>query len=82
MTKTPHYLTQALALARAAKAARQALLQQTQNASRQMAQRAAALAAQQTEYKIKSELLGVIQAQEQANLGELLSKAASLTGDA
>jgi hypothetical protein len=63
-------------------AARQALLQQTQNASRQMAQRAAALAAQQTEYKIKSELLGVIQAQEQANLGELLSKAASLTGDA
>jgi multidrug efflux pump subunit AcrA (membrane-fusion protein) len=63
-------------------AARQALLQQTQSAARQMAQRAAALQAQQTEYRIKSELLGVIQSQEQANLGELLSKAASLTGDA
>jgi hypothetical protein len=63
-------------------AQRQALLQQTQSAARQMAQRAAALQAQQTEYRIKSELLGVIQSQEQANLGELLSKAASLTGDA
>ena len=52
MTKTPAYLTQALALARAAKAAG--------------VPRLAAWGDQL----------------EQANLGELLSKAASLTGDA
>jgi hypothetical protein len=63
-------------------AARQALLQQTQNASRQMAARAAALQAQQAEYKIKSDVMALLQGQEQAALGELLSKAASLTGDA
>ena len=63
-------------------AARQALLQQTQNASRQMAARAAALQAQQAEYKIKSDVMALLQGQEQAALGELLGKAQALTGDA
>jgi hypothetical protein len=36
---------------------------------------------QQAEYKIKSDVMALLQGQEQANLGELLSKAASLTGD-
>jgi hypothetical protein len=60
-------------------AQRQSLLSQTQAAARQIAQRAAALQQRETEYRIKSELLGVIQAQEQANLGELLGKAATFT---
>jgi multidrug efflux pump subunit AcrA (membrane-fusion protein) len=63
-------------------AARQALLQQTQNASRQMAARAAALQAQQAEYRIKSDVMALLQGQEQAALGELLGKAQALTGDA
>ena len=60
-------------------AQRQSLLSQTQAAARQIAQRAAALQQRETEYRIKSELLGVIQAQEQATLGELLGKAATFT---
>ncbi len=60
-------------------AQRQSLLNQTQAAARQIAQRAAALQQRETEYRIKSELLGVIQAQEQANLGELLGKATAFT---
>jgi hypothetical protein len=63
-------------------AARQALLQQTQNAARQMAAKAAQLQAQQAEYKIKSDVMALLQGQEQAALGELLGKAQALTGDA
>jgi multidrug efflux pump subunit AcrA (membrane-fusion protein) len=63
-------------------AQRQALLQQTQNAARQMAAKAAALQAQQAEYKIKSDVMAMLQSQETANLGELLGKAQALTGDA
>jgi hypothetical protein len=82
-------ITQALQLFDAAESAmaqdlaqRQSLLHQTQAAARQIAQRAAALQQRETEYRIKSELLGVIQAQEQANLGEFLAQAQALTGDA
>jgi hypothetical protein len=63
-------------------AQRQALLQQTQNAARQMAAKAAQLQAQQAEYKIKSDVMALLQGQEQAALGELLGKAQALTGDA
>jgi multidrug efflux pump subunit AcrA (membrane-fusion protein) len=82
-------INQALEIFDAAEAAmaadlaqRQALLQQTQNAARQMAAKAAQLQAQQAEYKIKSDVMALLQGQEQAALGELLGKAQALTGDA
>ncbi len=60
-------------------AQRQSLLSQTQAAARQMAAKAAQLQAQQAEYKIKSDLMAMLQSQETATLGELLGKAAAFT---
>lgn len=81
-------ISQALSLFDAAESAmaadlaqRQALLQQTQTAARAMAAKAAQLQAQQAEYKIKSDVMAMLQNQETANLGELLGKAAALAGE-
>jgi len=81
-------IEQALSLFDAAESAmaadlaqRQSLLQQTQSAARAMAAKAAQLQAQQAEYRIKSDVMAMLQNQEQANLGELLGKAAALAGE-
>ena len=81
-------ISQALELFDAAESAmaadlaqRHALLQQTQTAARQMAAKAQQLQAQQAEYKIKSDVMAMLQNQETANLGELLGKAAALAGE-
>lgn len=81
-------IEQALSLFDAAESAmaqdlaqRQALLQQTQTAARAMAAKAQRLQAQQAEYKIKSDVMAMLQNQETANLGELLSKAQALAGE-
>jgi|GEM_PF-6680250 len=81
-------ISQALELFDAAESAmaqdlaqRQALLQQTQTAARAMAAKAQQLQAREAEYRIKSDVLSLIQSNEQANLGELLGKAAALAGE-
>ena len=81
-------ISQALELFDAAESAmaqdlaqRQALLQQTQTAARAMAVKAQRLQAQQAEYRIKSDVMAMLQNQETANLGELLGKAQALAGE-
>jgi hypothetical protein len=56
------------------------VLQQTQQATAKLTQRAEDLKAQQLEYRIKQDLLGIIQNTETSKLGELLGKAESLGG--
>lgn len=56
------------------------LLQQTQQATAKLTQRAEELKTQQIEYRVKQDLLGLIQNQETAKLGELLGKAEALGG--
>jgi hypothetical protein len=45
-----------------------------------LTQRAEDLKTQQIEYRVKQDLLGLIQTQETAKLGELLGKAEALAG--
>ena len=56
------------------------VLQQTQQATARLTQRAEDLKTQQIEYRVKQDLLGLIQNQETAKLGELLGKAEALAG--
>jgi hypothetical protein len=56
------------------------VLQQTQQATAKLTQRAEDLKAQQLEYRVKQDILGLIQNTETSKLGELLGKAESLGG--
>jgi hypothetical protein len=62
-------------------AARLEVLQQTQAAAAALERQAADLQTRQIEYRVKSDLIGLIQNQETARLGELLGKASALTGN-
>jgi hypothetical protein len=62
-------------------AARLEVLQQTRTAAAALERQAADLQQRQIEYRVKSDLIGLIQNQETARLGELLGKASALTGN-
>lgn len=62
-------------------AARLAVLQETQAAAAALERQAADLQQRQIEYRVKSDLIGLIQNRETARLGELLGKASALTGN-
>jgi hypothetical protein len=56
------------------------VLQKTQQATAKLTARAEDLKAQQLEYRVKQDILGLIQNTETSKLGELLGKAESLGG--
>lgn len=62
-------------------ATRLEVLQQTQAAAAALERQAADLQQRQIEYRVKSDLIGLIQNKETARLSELLGKAGALTGN-